>query len=309
MDPASPRIKRSLFGYRTDDVAQLLEDREAALRAAQERAASSGARLGDLDTQLRSLQERLDERERELDEAKRGLDERQRELEEAKSGLDERQRSLDEAKRSLDERERELAEGRRKLEESDARVAELSEEAVTLRERGEAAESIAREFDGIVDAAEAAAESVLERIRQSVHEELAEVQRERQRASEENERIDHWREGLDATLRSLDARLASARADAEDAPRILSEALAPLHRSLMDAGTELSAVRDALRARDDAGASVEALSVRDEDAEIAISTEQREPGSQPEDAQRERREPEGVEPGDASHNAGSSSRA
>jgi chromosome segregation ATPase len=293
MDPTSPPLKRSLFGYRRDDVAQLLEDREAALRAAQERAASAGARLGDLDTELRSLRERLEERDRDLEAQKREIEERSRELEERN--------------REIEERDRELADARRRLEESDARTAELEAEAVTLRERGEAAESIAREFDGIVDAAEAAAASVLERIRQSVHEELAEVQREHQRASEENARIDRWREGLDETLRSLDARLASARADAEDAPRILSEALAPLHRSLADAGAEVSAVRDALAARDEATASEEtgalpdvaegpsleeAVSVHEEEADIVISTDQ------PEDAS-----------DDASHNAGWSSRA
>jgi chromosome segregation ATPase len=293
MDPTSPPLKRSLFGYRRDDVAQLLEDREAALRAAQERAASAGARLGDLDTELRSLRERLEGRDRDLEAQKREIEERSRELEERN--------------REIEERDRELADARRRLEESDARTAELEAEAVTLRERGEAAESIAREFDGIVDAAEAAAASVLERIRQSVHEELAEVQREHQRASEENARIDRWREGLDETLRSLDARLASARADAEDAPRILSEALAPLHRSLADAGAEVSAVRDALAARDEATASAqsgtlpdvaegpsleEAVSVHEEEADIVISTDQ------PEDAS-----------DDASHNAGWSSRA
>jgi chromosome segregation protein len=300
MDPTSPPLKRSLFGYRRDDVAQLLEDREAALRAAQERAASAGARLGDLDTELRSLRERLEERDRELEGQKRDLEERSRDLEE-------RKREGEERKREIEGRDRELADVKRRLEESDARTAELAAEAVTLRERGEAAESIAREFDGIVDAAEAAAASVLERIRQSVHEELAEVQREHERASEENARIDRWREGLDETLRSLDARLASARADAEDAPRILSEALAPLHRSLADAGAEVSAVRDALAARDEATASAEAgalpdvaegpsleeaVSVHEEEADIVISTDQ------PEDAS-----------DDASHNAGWSSRA
>jgi chromosome segregation ATPase len=234
-----PELKRSLFGYRKQDVESILEARERMferatdesnkrkdeierLRVDLDRArAETGTARDEAETVRTELTMQLEDLRRELDGVRADttvLGDRHREAETRATGLASELREARGEVSGLNER----------LRVADATEAELRnrlEEATT-------APPDTRELGAVLEATQEAVGRIMAGARRTAEEDLARVERTRDEIQSEVERVRTWRERIEPVTQDIAGTIAVARAQMSQTAERVGEALRPMSETL-----------------------------------------------------------------------------
>ena len=222
MTSESPRLVRSLFGYRTSDVRQILADREQVFLLVQSEAQQARVKAEQAKTELDSVRAKLQE-QAEVSDAM--LTRAQTELESAQETLRARSEQVEAAElrateltTQLETARGELRTARGELEVTSARAqaaeagtsdlrAELAVARTELAERerqGASTTALAtEELSVILDAAERGVSGIMERTRNAYEAQLAQAERERNAIQSEIDRFGDWQQHVEPQVRSI----------------------------------------------------------------------------------------------------------
>jgi chromosome segregation ATPase len=229
MTSESPRLVRSLFGYRTSDVRQILADREQVFLLVQSEAQQARAKAEQVKTELDSVRAKLHE-QAEMSDAM--LTRAQTELASAQETLRARSEQVEAAElrateltTQLETARGELRAARGELEVTSARAqaaeagtsdlraelaaarTELTAARTELAERerqgGDSTPTLAtEELSVILDAAERGVSGIMERTRSAYGAQLAQAERERNAIRSQIDRFGDWQQHVEPQVRS-----------------------------------------------------------------------------------------------------------
>jgi DNA repair exonuclease SbcCD ATPase subunit len=194
MTSESPQLVRSLFGYRTSGVRQILADREQVFLLVQSEAQQARAKAERVQAELDSVRAKLHE-QAELSDAM--LTRAQTELESAAEALRARSEQVEAAEAGRSDLRAALAAARTELAAARTELAE--------RERqGDISKTLpTEELSVILEAAERGVSGIIERTRSAYEAQLAQAERERKAIRSEIDRFGDWQEHLEPQVRSI----------------------------------------------------------------------------------------------------------
>ncbi len=267
MDHA-PELKRSLFGYRKQDVDEILEARErmferVTAEASQRRREADQLR-GELDGAREETQVARDETRSVRAELTAQLNEVRTELDGVRSELSRLQEDHAQAQTRADGLETELREARRevaglaeRLRIADATEADLRtrlDDAATTEgqlrsqlEEAAAGGSDTGELGAVLAATEEAIGRIMAHARRAAEDDLSRVQRTRDEMQGEIERVRSWRDRIEPVTHGVASDIALAQAQMSQTAERVGEALRPMSEALTSLSgrlQELSSIAD-----------------------------------------------------------------
>jgi chromosome segregation ATPase len=253
MDQA-PELKRSLFGYRKQDVESILEARERMF----ERATEESSRRKDEIERLRADLDRArgetgtarDETESVRTDLTTQLEDLRRELDGVRADvtiLEDRHREAETRATGL---ESELREARREVSGMNERLRVADATETDLRNRLEEATTAApdtRELGAVLEATQEAVARIMAGARRTAEEDLGRVQQTRDEIQAEVERVRTWRERIEPVTQDIAGNIAVAQAQMSQTAERVGEALRPMSDALTSLAQRLD---DLARASD-----------------------------------------------------------
>ncbi len=238
MDQA-PELKRSLFGYRKQDVESILEARERMfelatgesnqrkeeierLRADLDKArGENGTARGETEAVRTELTTQLEHLRKELDGVRADmtvLEDRHREAETRATGLESALREARREVSSLNER---------------VRVADATEAGLRIQlEEATTAPPDTRDLGAVLEATQEAIGRIMAGARRTAEEDLTRVQQTRDEIESEVERVRTWRERIEPVTHDVADNIAVAQAQMSQTAERVGEALRPMSEAL-----------------------------------------------------------------------------
>jgi len=228
----TPELKRSLFGYRKQDVESILEVRERMFErvtdeAAQRRAEADRLRA-DVDKAREETQCIRSELTAQLNDAREELERVRPEV----TRLEDSRRDAETRAAGL---ETEVREARREVAAlgERIRVADATEAGLRTRlEEASAASPDTRELGAVIEATQEAIGRIMAGARRAAEEDLFRLQRTRDEMQGEVERVREWRERLEPMAQEIAGEIAIAHAQMSQTAERVGEALRPMSEAL-----------------------------------------------------------------------------
>jgi chromosome segregation ATPase len=240
-----PELRRTLFGYRRQDVESILETRERMFEQATEEAdrqRSEAERLGmELEkarAEIAAAREETriarDETRIEREELSAQSAELRRELETARGELARVHDQRREAEMRAGGLQTEIGEARREVAAltNRLRAAEATETDLRARLAQPPAAPDTRDLDSVLEAAQEAIERIMTGARRTAEEDLARVQRTRDEIQAEIDRVRAWRERIDPIAREMAGEIAFTQTQMSQTAERVGAALQPMSDAL-----------------------------------------------------------------------------
>ncbi|MGZ4114933.1 MAG: hypothetical protein ACXVQT_07635 [Actinomycetota bacterium] len=260
MDQA-PELKRSLFGYRKQDVESILEARERMFERATEESNQRKDEIkrlrADLDRARGETRTARDETESVRTELTTQLEDLRRELDGVRADmtiLEDRHREAETRATGL---ESELREARREVSGMNERLRVADATETDLRNRIEEATMAppdTRELGAVLEATQEAIGRIMAGARRTAEEDLARVQQTRDEIQADVERVRTWRERIEPVTQDIAGNIAVAQAQMSQTAERVSEALRPMSDALTSLAQrldDLARVADPSEMRDE----------------------------------------------------------
>jgi chromosome segregation ATPase len=224
MASESPRLVRSLFGYRTSGVRQILADREQVFLLVQSEAQQARAKAERAQAELDSVRAKLHE-QAELSDAM--LTRAQAQLESAEEALRARSEQVEAAEAGTSDLRAELVAARTELAERDR--------------QGDTTPPLAtEELSVILEAAERGVSGIMERTRSANEAQLAQAERERNAIRSEIDRFGDWQEQVAPQVRSIQQSIERAGDRITRVPHQVQEAVGSMVEAISSVSDSLA---------------------------------------------------------------------
>ena len=235
----TPELKRSLFGYRKEDVESILEARERMFERVTEesnrrREEADGLRR-DLDKARQETRVARDETQAVRGELSAELNDLRQELETVRADLE----RIEERRREADTRagglEAEVREARREITglNERLRVADATEAELRTRlDEAAAAPPDTRGLGAVLEATQEAISRIMAGAKRAAEDDLSQVQRTRDEMQAEVDRVRTWRERIDPISNDIAGEIAIAQAQMSQTAERVGEALRPMSDAL-----------------------------------------------------------------------------
>jgi chromosome segregation ATPase len=224
MASESPRLVRSLFGYRTSGVRQILADREQVFLLVQSEAQQARAKAERVQAELDSVRAKLHE-QAELSDAM--LTRAQAQLESAEGALRARSEQVEAAEAGTSDLRAELVAARAELAERDR--------------QGDTTPPLAtEELSVILEAAERGVSGIMERTRSANEAQLAQAERERNAIRSEIDRFGDWQEQVAPQVRSIQQSIERAGDRITRVPHQVQEAVGSMVEAISSVSDSLA---------------------------------------------------------------------
>ncbi len=259
---APPKLKRGPFGYTPASVREVLSDRDRMFQRAADQARAAVARADELDRRLKEATAKESELAGRVRDAEAETLRVRSEMDALGEAVE---RSDDHAARAarfeLDARtaREELLEAGEELRGSRARITDLEEQLASLhqevdrlRELGAGSvvisvsdtASTAEELSGALDAAEQAVARIVEAARLRGEEQLEELERTREEASRELDRLTTWRDTVSPTVHDVRKWIEETRERTTELADRMREAMGPAVSALDELSERLATLSE-----------------------------------------------------------------
>jgi predicted nucleic acid-binding Zn-ribbon protein len=265
MASESPRLVRSLFGYRTSDVRQMLADRERMFLLVQSEAGQARAKADRVQSELDAVRAKLHEQaelsdamltraQTELDSTEEALRARSEEIEAAELRATALTAELETARGELRAARAELQVTNAQAQAAEARTSDVRDELAAARAELTAARSelaereqggttsplATEELSVILEAAETGMSGIMERTRSAYEAQLAQAERERQAIRSEIDRFADWQEHVEPQVRSIQQSIERASDRIIRVPHQIQEAVGSMVEAIASVSDSLA---------------------------------------------------------------------
>jgi DNA repair exonuclease SbcCD ATPase subunit len=231
MASESPRLVRSLFGYRTSGVRKILADREQVFLLVQSEAQQARAKAEKVQAELDSVRAKLHE-QAELSDAM--LTRARAQLESAEEALRARSEQVEAAEAGTSDLRAALVAARNELTAARTELAERDRQGDTTPPLA------TEELSVILEAAERGVSGIMERTRSANEAQLAQAERERKAIQSEIDRFSDWQEQVAPQVRSIQQSIERAGDRITRVPHQVQEAVGSMAEAISSVSDSLA---------------------------------------------------------------------
>lgn len=239
MDVEDHRLKRTLLGYRRDDVRRLLTDREAMFASATQALVAAEGKARAAEDKTHQAEDKV----REAEEKSRSADQRARSAESEARAAESKVR---EAQEKLDELVAELANARRRLEERpDTAISTgTASGSETVPSVSIGTPSSAGELTSVLAATEEAVTRLFEDARRRAEDQVREADRRRGEVETEIEHLTEWWNRIEPLVSDVRASIEEAKNQVTSVADRIEGVLQPVKTAFGSLGTRLTVLAE-----------------------------------------------------------------